>query len=91
MGLVLNREILLPGNVRRTAPNHRGRLHSYSKTDHDATVMRMKEDHMRNGQRPIMSSWQQTEKNPQKGLLQNFHLATASLVMETTGITPLTS
>ncbi|MDU1316361.1 hypothetical protein [Anaerococcus hydrogenalis] len=23
---------------------------SYSKTDHDATFMRMKEDHMRNGQ-----------------------------------------
>ncbi|RKN82276.1 IS1182 family transposase [Paenibacillus ginsengarvi] len=27
-----------------------GRRNSYSKTDHDATFMRMKEDHMRNGQ-----------------------------------------
>jgi hypothetical protein len=28
----------------------RGRTNSYSKTDRDATFMRMKEDHMRNGQ-----------------------------------------
>ena len=27
-----------------------GERNSYSKTDHDATFMRMKEDHMRNGQ-----------------------------------------
>ena len=30
--------------------NYRGGRNSYSKTDHDATFMRMKEDHMMNGQ-----------------------------------------
>jgi hypothetical protein len=36
---------------------------SYSKTDHDATFMRMKEDHMRNGQLKPAYNWQFSTNN----------------------------
>lgn len=42
-----------PGNLRRYAEQEKimgGNRNSYSKTDTDATFMRMKEDHMQNGQ-----------------------------------------
>ncbi|MFN8242112.1 MAG: IS1182 family transposase [Bacteroidales bacterium] len=41
-----------PGNLERYQDNERilGNRNSFSKTDTDATFMRMKEDHMRNGQ-----------------------------------------
>lgn len=41
-----------PANVEKYASQEEilGKRHSYSKTDQDATFMRMKEDHMKNGQ-----------------------------------------
>ncbi|HEY3430699.1 MAG TPA: IS1182 family transposase [Cyclobacteriaceae bacterium] len=41
-----------PANVEKYAKQEEilGKRNSYSKTDHDATFMRMKEDHMKNGQ-----------------------------------------
>jgi hypothetical protein len=41
-----------PGNVERYTQQEKilGKRNSYSKTDPDATFMRMKEDHMKNGQ-----------------------------------------
>jgi transposase len=44
--------------------NKMGERNSYSKTDHDATFMRMKEDHMKNGQlKPAYNVQLSTENN----------------------------
>lgn len=40
-----------------------GKRNSYSKTDHDATFMRMKEDHMQNGQLKPAYNWQISTSN----------------------------
>jgi transposase len=40
-----------------------GKRNSYSKTDHDATFMRMKEDHMLNGQLKPAYNWQISTSN----------------------------
>lgn len=54
-----------PANVEKYAKQEEilGKRNSYSKTDHDATFMRMKEDHMKNGQLKAAYNVQMSSSN----------------------------